>query len=237
MTGFGGILPSSSTIFLIQWSVATALGWLFAHPLLQRYVLEASWIFLTVGVPLVALGTLALALVRWHRGAERRWWSIVTNTCWAIVILLSVVICQAGSLAGVLQWFVLRQYLSRSIHWMLASWLGALLTLQISDILVASDIVYLGVEGTLLGMMQWFVLRREVAGAGWWMPASVLGWLLGGLVFFPGWTSWDGVDNILSEHMALIVSHSIPRALGGLVCGTVTGAALLILLKKRRVAV
>lgn len=233
-------LPGAHTpvnsVFLLQWSISTSLGWTLVHPLLQRYVLEAGWIFLTAVVPLVALSSLGAVLVRWRRRREPRWRTVVDNTLWALVILLAMLIGQAGSLAGVFQWLVLRPYVPRGIHWVLASAAGALLALQISNVLIASTLVYLALEGALLGTMQWLVLRRQIYGAGWWISASTLGWLIGALVIFPGWTLGDGVGNKLSEHMALIVFHIIPPALGGLMCGLVTGVALLMLLKRTRVA-
>ena len=53
------------------------------------------------------------------------------------------------------------------------------------DIIVAG---YIGVTagGILAGMLQWLVLRRHVAGAGWWMAAGPVGALIGGVVIFAG---------------------------------------------------
>ena len=33
--------------------------------------------------------------------------------------------------------------------------------------------------GAAVGVMQWLVLRREVSGAGWWVLASIVGWVGG----------------------------------------------------------
>ena len=223
-------------LFVLQWSIATALGWIFAHPLLQRYVLEAGWIFLTTVVPLVALVTFVAVLVQWRRRRQPRWRMVVYNTLWALVILVALLIGQAGSVAAVFQWLILRPYVSRGIHWVPASAAGALLGLQIRGSLIASNLVYLILEGALLATVQWLVLRRQVVRAGWWIPTSALGWLIGALVIFPGWTLWDGVHDKLNEEMARILFHVIPPALAGLACGVVTGIALFLLLKRSRVA-
>jgi hypothetical protein len=33
-----------------------------------------------------------------------------------------------------------------------------------------------------IGLAQWFVLRRRLRGAGWWVPASIAGWTVGDLL-------------------------------------------------------
>jgi hypothetical protein len=36
--------------------------------------------------------------------------------------------------------------------------------------------IYLSVMGALIGLLQWFLLRRSLPRAGWWVLASALGW-------------------------------------------------------------
>jgi len=38
--------------------------------------------------------------------------------------------------------------------------------------------------GLSTGVVQWLLLRRRLAGAGWWIPLTVAGWLAGGLLVF-----------------------------------------------------
>src|SRR5262249_52958341 len=38
------------------------------------------------------------------------------------------------------------------------------------------------VEGAVLGAAQWFILQRKFEGSGWWIPASALGFAVGGAV-------------------------------------------------------
>ena len=40
--------------------------------------------------------------------------------------------------------------------------------------------------GAAVGVMQWLVLRREVSGAGWWVLASTVGWVMGKAAAFLG---------------------------------------------------
>jgi hypothetical protein len=103
-----------------------------------------------------------------------------------------------GLSIGCLQWFVLRRYLPRMGWWILATCLGMLLALEISDPLrslitsleieIDSDywdfILTMILIGGSIGLLQWFVLRKHVTRASWWIPANVIGWILSfGAVF------------------------------------------------------
>jgi hypothetical protein len=97
-----------------------------------------------------------------------------------------------GLSIGCLQWFVLRRYLPRMGWWILATCLGMLLALEISDPLrslitsleieIDSDywdfILTMILIGGSIGLLQWFVLRKHVTRASWWIPANVIGWIL-----------------------------------------------------------
>jgi hypothetical protein len=52
-----------------------------------------------------------------------------------------------------------------------------------------SGAVFLG--GLAMGLAQWAVLRRALSGSGWWIPACLLGWLVGWVV---------GVAALESQH-------------------------------------
>ena len=51
--------------------------------------------------------------------------------------------------------------------------------------------------GTVAGLMQWLVLRRQVARAGWWVLACTLGWVVavpvGDLGGPPGWAVYGAI--------------------------------------------
>ena len=34
--------------------------------------------------------------------------------------------------------------------------------------------------GAAVGVLQWLVLQRQIAGSGWWMLASGVGWVVSG---------------------------------------------------------
>jgi hypothetical protein len=78
------------------------------------------------------------------------------------------------------------------------------------------------VGGTVLSFAQWMVLRRHVTGAGIWVPANMLAWMLGMPVIF-----W-GID-IAQTGQSLwqaILTISITLLVSGAIVGAVHGAFL-----------
>jgi hypothetical protein len=89
-----------------------------------------------------------------------------------------------GILIGVLQWLVLRRHVTGAGRWVLAS-LGAVAVVGVVVFgvgVVNADLGWVGgvsVFGTVVGVLQWAVLRRQVPRAGWWVLASTAGWVVG----------------------------------------------------------
>ncbi len=119
-----------------------------------------------------------------------------------IIVPRYLSVAAGGILVGVLQWLVLRRYVTGSVRWMLASLgaaaVGALVVLGAG--LVDADLGWVagaGLYGTLVGVLQWLVLRCQVARAGWWVLASTVGWVLaipaGGVVGPPGWSVYGAI--------------------------------------------
>ncbi len=147
-----------------------------------------------------------------------------------------------GIAAGVLQWLVLRRQIARASRWVLASTVaGAVIgvvgvalgaTLGFSTRWVGGGpettgetssgewalFVLLGLYGTVLGVLQWLVLRRQVARAGWWVLASTVGWVVGGLV---------------AGLVGATVGVDLSWAGLGAVYGAITGPVLVWLLRHR----
>jgi len=91
-----------------------------------------------------------------------------------------------GASIGALQWVVLRRRLSRAAWWVVATTLGMglgfalvrVVTPTVSEVLGGGPVYGLvngGLVGTLVGTLQWLVLRQHVCRAGWWVLASALG--------------------------------------------------------------
>ncbi|MGE5263037.1 MAG: hypothetical protein ACM3S0_06620 [Acidobacteriota bacterium] len=118
--------------------------------------------------------------------------SHITEDFIGVYVLLPVL----GLLLGILQYFLLRRYLPRMGWWIAATVLGWVVPLILLSFLssvglypvLGVDPVWSGALGlTLLlgvpvGLCQWFLLRRRIHRAAWWILASILGWGVAGLI-------------------------------------------------------
>ena len=99
-----------------------------------------------------------------------------------------------GLLYGYLQYILLRRYFPRMGWWFLATTISLSLTFLEMDMgrSIASAlgfdpysvwlvVIQLMLVGGFLGTAQWFVLRRHISNAVWWIPASMVGWGLVGV--------------------------------------------------------
>lgn len=159
-----------------------------------------------------------------------------------------------GALTGGAQWLVLRKPIRRAGWWVPASlsgwavgWAGGLLlcTLlaravngasrgqSILDSMTESGILVavLGMIGTGVGLLQWLVLRRQVPQAGWWVPASALGWV----VALPAWGMILLVSDVGGPFVAVAFGVALAGAgaLAGAANGAITGIALVWFLRSR----
>ena len=187
------------------------------------------------------------------------WWVLVSAVGWAIggyvgVALgggLSMGLAVTGylgvaagvTMAGALQWLVLRRQVAGAAWWIVTGVVGAALVgilamllgwvVGVGGRLVGGTawgaswgpdwsadpggdvgfVVAVAAGGTVLGLLQWLMLRRQVARAGWWVLASTVGWVMGGLV--------SGITDTAAGWAVL-----------GAVYGAITGAALVWLLRR-----
>ena len=143
----------------------------------------------------------------------------------------AAVVAALGAGVGIWQWFVLRRRVSRSGWWVLASILGLAVAAVVGTAVALARgysaipenfAVVAGVGGAMAGLMQWFVLRRQVSRAGWWVLASTVGWAVSGTV--------SGLVDQL-EFMGFL---ALPVGVAGcgVVLGAVTGLALVWLLRQ-----
>jgi hypothetical protein len=150
-----------------------------------------------------------------------------------------------ATIVGLAQWWAMHPWfrgISR-LSWWLATMIGALIAYvlgylpstlmnlgeQVSEaapmaeppqyviLLLAAGMGLVG--GAVLSFAQWMVLRRHVTGAGIWVPANMLAWMLGMPVIFWGIDAamlgqplWQA---LLIISLALLVSGAIVGAVHG----------------------
>jgi hypothetical protein len=129
-----------------------------------------------------------------------------------------------GIMTGVMQYELLRRYLSRMGWWVLATiggWLlGALLIampfwLNWPDGSINLDLAFI-LMGLAIGVSQWLLLRQRLPWASWWIGANVVGWGLLALIT---------PENTLNQ-LALFTLGSIPAC--------VTAAMLAVLMNQAK---
>lgn len=119
---------------------------------------------------------------------------------------------------GALQALLFRKEIPFAVGWLLASMFAGVASGIVAA--VAGDlgdlILGFGGFGALLGIMQWFVLRQQIARAWWWLLASPLGW---------GWGLVIArlVDRVIvfTETTGLIAGFVIIAGVAGIVTGVV----------------
>jgi len=178
-----------------------------------------------------------LTRVEWGFGLR---WVLATTVGWVV----GFAICEAfeaflgpftvvegaviGISVGIGQWLVLKGRINRAGWWILASIIGFAVGKAVGDAFAhVSGAVGMGLTGAAIGasvgIAQWFVLRRHVVRAEWWVLASVLAWAVGGGIIrgeeAGGWPT----------ETAYVIG-----AAGAAVAGAMTGASLVWLLRLRR---
>lgn len=131
-------------------------------------------------------------------------------------------IFMTGFAVGVAQWLVLRHYLSYAGWWILASGFGWFLGIMVSimtrgitapiielleSVIRLRGVFWLNVvddtvNGAVLGVAQWLVLRRHTQHAGWWVLASIIG---------------RAVDTAVRSAVSAVVASAIDGAVYGAV--------------------
>jgi hypothetical protein len=144
-----------------------------------------------------------------------------------------------GVAGGFTQWLVLRHRILGAGWWVLASTLGFAIApiMAIAGVMAVSQImsldgnslaapILLGVlSGVLSAIFPWLILRRQFAQAGWWIPAHLLGSLLGGAM---GIVTFHGVSLIGFYQF----DWAAAGAMFGAGLGAVTGITLVWFLRQ-----
>jgi len=220
--------------FALQWTAATAAGWLLAHPLVQLFALQTIDIWGAAAIAIAVAATVVHCITRRKRNVDPNWVDVPINAGWALVAVVAFALGQPGSIAGVLQWLVLRPHVPASRWWMLASAVGAYVAfLLLSVVVLGNAVLIYATAGLLIGIAQWLVLRRRIPRAGWWIAASALGYVAGGAAAIAAGAGINALVGQLDPTTANVLGHTAPNLLGGVFYGALTGYWLARLLRAR----
>jgi hypothetical protein len=111
-------------------------------------------------------------------------------------------IAAGGAVIGTAQWIVPKEQLAPLREWLYVTVMGYIFLVPTA--------------GFSVGLAQWFLLRKTVGQAGWWIPASTLAVWLG--LAFGVWTSVIAGSGPLGA--------IIGAQFGGALAGTITGLVL-----------
>jgi hypothetical protein len=94
-----------------------------------------------------------------------------------------------GAEFGIAQWLILRRQVPKVGWWVAASIVGFAIGFPLAKTLfgaLSTGLLVAGsagaVVGAIVGIPQWWVLRGRVTGAGWWVLASVVAWMLSAIL-------------------------------------------------------
>ncbi len=150
-------------------------------------------------------------------------WAVITwasHLYWGIGVGIDVAFVAyvvLGTTVGIMQWLVLRRRVPRSGLWILACAVSITTGSYVSQVMWMYDIIVFGaVFGVLVGITQWSVMRRWVHRAGWWVPASVIGWVLGWFATSAGdFAAFliGGIAGIITGFaLAMLFKHPVQQA-------------------------
>lgn len=174
------------------------------------------------------------------------WWVLLTAIGGGIGFLLGLSVAESmsrvfgrpifeavlygilGASIAVLQWLVLRAYVTQASQWVLASTVGWILVGALADVLEIKGglvAVWPALIGATVGTFQWLVLQKHVPLAGFWIVASAIGWVA-------GWYAGSAMDEVVtmfvySERLGLAILFAVLAA----VVGAFTGLVLIWLLR------
>lgn len=187
------------TFSLFQWTKATFLGWF-------------------VGIILIVALSSALDSV----GVEK------------LQFFLGVGL---GAGVGFFQWRVLKKILGMRVTWLWTSLLGVGVPFLFFDFVSLYSAQPLGsyylplsvcTSAVFIGVLQYFILRKFLPKAHFWIIGSIAGWILAAATVL----SIDYIKLIIHHNLALFVINLTMILGGGAVLGFITGSFLEKVLKK-----
>lgn len=212
------------------------------------WILWSRWVLANALAEMIGLGASALLWGFVAFAAETQ--AGILAAAGAVVVGSTLL---EGTAVGLGQWLVLHRPLPQLKwqSWLIATMIGAFVAWllgmipstmmslgeetaaapppEISDMMMYSLAAVMGlVLGPILALPQWWVLRRYVRQAAWWIPANALAWAFGMVVIFIGVGMIE--SDALTFGVVLLILLSL--AVAGAVVGAIHGLMLIWLLRK-----
>lgn len=135
------------------------------------------------------------------------YWIMATTLGWLLgsIFFQGIPVIISGVAVAAFQTAVLYQRIPKAWRWVVLSSLGWILGYIMYVIFLSNSLGLLfgPVLGGTVGFVQWFLLRREVDWAGWWIIISALAWTTG-LTVVPGLLSSGALPGALTG-LALVI--------------------------------
>ena len=178
-----------------------------------------EWVVLNA-ISAVVAGFVALAFLSLIVGVIGDTIQIAGQTHITEDFLLFYVFCPIiGLFIGILQYSLLRRYLPHMPWWIAATLLGWLMPLIVGfifsailphglDPATAWEVLGVALLGMTIALPQWWMLRKRVHNAAWWILANGIGWGMVGLL-----------NHLSTEPLAILSAVAlIPAIATGFVC-------------------
>ena len=146
------------------------------------------------------------------------YWIMATTLGWLLgsILFSGIPVVVSGVAIAALQWAVLYKRIHKAWRWGFQSSLGWIAGYILLIVIFQENMEFLAgpVLGAAVGVVQWFLLRKEVDWAGWWIIISIIAWTTG-LTLMPGLLSSGALPGALTG-LALVIlfRFSLPNHKG-----------------------
>ena len=185
----------------------------------SRWFFSLGWVVLNA-ISAVVAGCVALALLELIVRLIGDTIQVAGQTHITEDFLLFYVFCPIiGLFTGILQYALLRRYLPHMAWWIAATLFGWLTPFIASFIFTAIlphgldpatawEVPGVALLGMMIALPQWWMLRKRVQHAAWWIPANGIGWGMVGLL-----------NHLHTEPFAVLSAVALMPAIAtGIVC-------------------